>query len=45
MEAVNQRERVSVKGWRSKNPKLIALADLREWRSIRFEGLDRVPVS
>lgn len=35
MEVVNQRERVSRRGWLTKQPKLIQLAEIGEWRSIR----------
>ena len=33
--AVNEREKVSTKGWRSKDARLIELADLRHWRTMR----------
>ena len=33
MELANQRERVSGKGWRSKETRLIELAHLDHWRS------------
>lgn len=42
MQAVNQRERVSLKGWRAKDWRLIELADLREWRSMRSGEWGRV---
>jgi hypothetical protein len=35
VECVNRRERVSQRGWRTKDRRLIALATLPEWRSIR----------
>jgi hypothetical protein len=35
MEAVNQRERVSLSGWRSKDARLIELGDIRHWRTMR----------
>lgn len=37
MEPVNQRERVSRRGWLSKKTRLIHLAEIDEWRS-RREG-------
>jgi len=36
MEVVNQRERVSRKGWLAKDRRLISLAELGEWRSVRW---------
>lgn len=35
IEPRNQRERVSLRGWRSKDARLVELAHLDQWRSMR----------
>lgn len=37
LELANQRERVSGKGWREKDRRLIELAHLDHWRSMHTE--------
>lgn len=46
MKPVNQRERISQKGWRTRNRRLVALGEVTEFRSIAFgEPVDLLSLS